>query len=86
MSTGLDARIWEADDGQWYFEIEDPASHRFNPEYNQEGPFPDVAALVRAWDRHPNPGGYSLDLKETTDEEFDRQWDEAHERLERRYR
>ncbi|MFL5313053.1 MAG: hypothetical protein ACJ79H_21685 [Myxococcales bacterium] len=76
MSTGLDCRIEERSDG-WYFEIEDPASHRFNPEYNEEGPFATVADLVRAYRRHPNPGGFDLTLLRTPREEFDRQWNEA---------
>lgn len=76
MSTGLDAWIEERDDGFW-FGIEDPFSHRFDPEYNVEGPFATVADLVRAWRQHANPGGMSVDLKTMTHEEFNDRWNEA---------
>lgn len=74
MSTGLECFIEERADG-WYFGVEDPSSHRLaDIEFIEEGPFATVAEMLRAYRKHANPGGFSLDLLTTSEEEFERQW------------
>lgn len=74
MSTGLECFIEERKDG-WWFGIEDPNNHRLaDIEFIEEGPFPTIAAMLQAYRRHTNPGGFSLDLLTTSEAEFEREW------------
>jgi hypothetical protein len=76
MSTGLDCSIFETEKG-FFFEIEDPASNSLDPDYFTYGPFSTVEVLAREFNKHPNPGGYSIDLRTMDYDEFEKEFDAA---------
>ena len=81
MSTGLDAYISQDNEGRFFFGIEDPMSNSLDPDYIEEGPFTTVEALHQAFNRHANPGGWSIELAVMDYDEFDRQWDALTDRM-----